>query len=48
MTATMTVTMTPTESDVEVPCTMRENTSHPCFVKPSGCPGCGPAFEFAR
>ncbi len=32
ITKTMTVTMIPTESDVEVPCTMRANTSQPCLV----------------
>src|SRR5690606_8054915 len=45
MIATSTVTMMPTESEVPVPCTMRENTSQPCLVKPSGCPGSGPWFE---
>src|SRR5690606_28888406 len=43
--ATSTVTMMPTESEVPVPCTIRENTSQPCSVKPSGCPASGPWFE---
>ena len=36
MVATRTVTIRPTESDVDVPCTMREKMSQPCLVNPSG------------
>src|SRR3954464_6116608 len=36
------ITRKPTDSDVDAPCTMREYTSQPCLVKPSGCPAVGP------
>ena len=37
----MSVTKMPTVSDVDAPCTMRDQTSQPCRVNPSGCPSVG-------
>lgn len=41
------VAIRPTETEVPAPCTMRENTSHPCLVNPSGWPATGAPLLFA-